>query len=184
MPFRARLNRLHREMWVPLPLETVFAFFSNPANLELVTPPWVGFRILSKLPVAMKKGLLLDYAIRIHGIPLKWRSEITEWEPPLRFADLQIKGPYAIWHHQHKFEARHGGTLVIDEVEYAIPLSWMPGSGLIERFLVRPDVEKIFAHRRGALLRHFGLPDNCSEPPGPDLFPGSPSPAPSSSPPR
>jgi ligand-binding SRPBCC domain-containing protein len=171
MALEPRLSRLHREMWVPLPLETVFAFFSNPANLELVTPPWVGFRILSRLPVEMKKGLLLDYAIRVHGIPLKWRSEITVWEPPFRFADVQLKGPYAVWHHEHRFEARHGGTLVTDEVEYAVPFSWMPGSSLVERFLVRPDVEKIFAHRRGALLRHFGLPDAPPGGHGPDLFP-------------
>ncbi len=172
MPFFPRLRKLHREMWVPLPLDTVFGFFSNPANLELVTPPWVGFRILSKLPVEMKPGALLDYAIRVHGIPLKWRSEITVWEPPFRFADLQLKGPYAVWHHEHRFEARHGGTLVVDDVEYAIPFSWMPGAQLVERFLVTPDVEKIFAHRRGALLRHFGLPDAPSPQNGPDLFPG------------
>lgn len=171
MALKPRLSHLLREMWVPLPLETVFAFFSNPANLELVTPPWVGFRILSKLPVEMKQGLLLDYAIRVHGIPLNWRSEITVWEPPLRFADVQLKGPYAVWHHEHRFEARHGGTLVTDEVEYAVPFSWMPGSSLVERFLVRPDVEKIFAHRRGALLRHFGLPDAPPGGHGPDLFP-------------
>jgi ligand-binding SRPBCC domain-containing protein len=169
------VSHLHREMWVPLPLETVFAFFSNPSNLERVTPPWVGFRILSKLPLEMKRGLLLDYAIRVHGIPLKWRSEITVWEPPFRFADLQIQGPYAVWHHEHRFEARHGGTLVTDAVEYAIPFSWMPGSGLVERFLVRPDLEKIFDHRRGALLRHFGLPDTPPEVQGPDLFPAKPS---------
>ena len=172
MPFKPRLRTLHREMWVPLPLDTVFGFFSNPANLEKVTPPWVGFRILSKLPVEMKPGALLDYAIRVHGIPLKWRSEITVWEPPYRFADLQLNGPYAVWHHQHRFEARHGGTLVTDDVEYAIPFSWMPGAQLVERFLVAPDVEKIFAHRRGALLRHFGLPEAPAEPHGPDLFPG------------
>lgn len=172
MLFQPRLRQLHREMWVPLPLDTVFGFFSNPANLELVTPPWVGFQILSKLPVEMKPGALLDYAIRVHGIPLKWRSEITVWEPPFHFADLQLKGPYAVWHHQHRFEARHGGTLVTDDVEYAIPFSWMPGAQLVERFLVTPDVEKIFAHRRGALLRHFGLPEAPAEQHGPDLFPG------------
>lgn len=176
MSFSPRIRHLHRELWVPLPLDTVFGFFSNPANLELVTPPWVGFRILTKLPFEMKTGAVLDYAIRVHGIPLRWRSEITEWQPPFKFADVQLKGPYAVWHHEHRFEARHGGTLVTDEVQYAIPFSWMPGSQWVEKFLVTPDVEKIFAHRRGALLRHFGLPDTVREPLGPDLFseePGS-----------
>jgi ligand-binding SRPBCC domain-containing protein len=173
MFFSPRLRQLHREMWVPLPLDTVFSFFSNPANLELVTPPWVGFKILSRLPVEMKTGAVLDYAIRVRGIPLRWRSEITDWQPPLRFSDLQIKGPYAVWHHEHRFEARHGGTLVTDDVRYAIPLSWMPGSRWVEKYLVSPDVEKIFAHRRGALLRHFGLPCDTRESHGPDLFSGT-----------
>lgn len=157
-------------MWVPLSLDTVFTFFSNPANLELITPPWIGFRILSQLPVEMKRGVLLDYAIRVRGIPLKWRSEITLWEPPHRFADVQLRGPYAVWHHEHRFEARHGGTLVTDEVQYALPLSWMPGAHWVERLLVRPDVEKIFAHRRSALLGHFGLPETTPGPQGADLF--------------
>jgi ligand-binding SRPBCC domain-containing protein len=170
MNLTPRLNQLHCEMWVPLPLETVFGFFSNPANLEVVTPPWVGFRILSKLPVVMKEGALLDYAIRVHGIPLRWRSEITVWEPPFRFADVQVKGPYAVWNHEHRFESRHGGTLVSDEVRYAIPFSWMPGSSLVERWLVAPDIDRIFAHRRTALLRHFGLPETPIQPNGPELF--------------
>ena len=161
-----KLN-LCKEQWVPIPLPEVFAFFSDPGNLSKMTPPWVGFKILTPAPIKMARGTLIDYEVRLHRIPMHWRSEITEWSPPHRFSDLQLKGPYSYWHHVHSFSASGEGTLVVDQVEYAIPLSWMPGAGLIEHFLVKPELERIFAHRRAALRRAFGLPEK-EEPPHED----------------
>ena len=150
---------------MPIGLTEVFAFFSNPQNLSKITPPSVGFKILTPSPIVMGPGTLIDYEVRIHGIPLHWRSEISEWNPPYKFADIQLKGPYAYWHHTHSFTASNGGTLVSDHIQYSVPLSWMPGAGLVERFFVRPELEKIFAHRRTALEAEFGLSTEGEIPP-------------------
>lgn len=152
------IRQIHCEQWLPLPLSEVFSFFSNAENLEQLTPPWVGFRILSPLPISMQQGTLIDYRIHLHGIPLTWRTEITVWEPPYRFVDLQLRGPYSLWKHEHLFAEKDGGTLVTDDIEYAIPLSWMPGASLIQRFFVQPDLDRIFEYRRQALSRHFAAP--------------------------
>jgi ligand-binding SRPBCC domain-containing protein len=154
----SNLKSIHEEQWVPFSLDKVFAFFSNAENLEKVTPPWVGFRILTSTPIVMAAGIMIDYEVRIHRLPMRWRSEITEWVPPHHFVDVQRKGPYSEWKHRHSFLELNGGTLVTDDVEYLVPLSWMPGAGLVERFLVRPELNRIFAHRRSALRTHFGLP--------------------------
>jgi len=122
-----------------------------------MTPPWVGFKILTPSPIVMGVGTIIDYEVRLHRIPMHWRSEITEWTPPLRFSDLQLKGPYSHWHHLHSFTEAEGGTLVVDEIEYAIPLGWMPGAWLVEKLLVKPELERIFAHRRSALRKEFNL---------------------------
>lgn len=105
----------------------------------------------------MDLGTLIDYEVRLHGIPMHWRSEITEWTPPYQFSDLQLKGPYAHWHHVHSFAESNGGTLVMDHIEYAVPFSWMPGAGLVEQYLVKPELERIFAHRSKTLRKEFGL---------------------------
>lgn len=159
---KPRTQKIHCQQKLPLPLEEVFSFFSNAENLEALTPPWVGFQILSPLPIEMKKGALIDYRIRVHGIPLVWRTEITEWAPPFRFVDEQLRGPYQLWRHEHRFESVEGGTLVSDDIEYCIPWSWMPGAGLVQRWFVQPDLDRIFAYRRRALLSHFGLPETDS----------------------
>ena len=156
--FTPKMRRIHQEQWVPVPLGDIFAFFSNAENLQKVTPPWVGFRILTPRPIVMAAGTIIDYEVRIHQIPMRWRSEITEWLPPHHFVDVQRKGPYSEWIHRHSFCELNGGTLVTDDVEYMVPFSWMPGAGLVERFLVRPELDRIFAHRRSALRMHFGLP--------------------------
>ena len=105
----------------------------------------------------MRTGAIIDYEVRIHGIPLRWRSEIADWNPPHRFVDIQLKGPYAYWHHTHSFTESNGGTLVADDIQYAVPMSWMPGVSLVERFFVTPELERIFSHRRTALDAAFGL---------------------------
>ncbi len=146
-----KLYTLDQEQWIPQPLAVVFSFFSTPANLDAITPDWVGFKILTPEPIEMRAGTLIDYRIKIHGIPMRWRTLISAWEPPLRFVDEQLVGPYRKWVHTHSFEERDGGTLCRDHVEYAVP-----GGALVHSLFVKPDVTRIFAHRRLALESRFG----------------------------
>ena len=127
---------LRAEMLVEQPLETVFEFFADAKQLERITPPILNFKILTPMPVEMKGGLLLDYQISIHKVPIKWRTEIAVWEPPYRFVDRQLKGPYHLWHHEHTFEETENGTLVKDKVIYK-PI----GGALVHKLLVRRDSE-------------------------------------------
>ena len=131
------------QLWLPLPREKIFPFFADAANLEAITPPWVNFQTLTPTPIEMKPGTLIDYRIKIHGIPVKWRTRINAWEPPYRFVDEQLRGPYRKWVHEHTFEEKDGGTLCSDRVEYAVPGGW-----LIDKLFVRRDVERIFAYRQ------------------------------------
>lgn len=142
---------LKSELWLPRPRSEVFPFFAAAENLEAITPPWLNFRILESTPPVMGRGTLIDYRLRIRGVPLRWQSEITAWEPPHRFVDEQRKGPYRTWIHEHRFEERDGGTLVLDTVRYAVP-----GGRFVDRLFVRRDVEAIFAYRRKQLLERFG----------------------------
>lgn len=136
-------------LWVPRPLDEVFQFFSDATNLQALTPPWLHFRILTPAPIAMHVGTLIDYRIRLHGIPISWQSEITDWSPPRQFVDEQRRGPYRRWVHQHTFGAEGIGTRVSDHVEFEVPFGWLSG-----RFVLR-DVEKIFAFRREVLVQRF-----------------------------
>jgi ligand-binding SRPBCC domain-containing protein len=138
------------EATVPRELDEVFTFFSDAANLERITPPWIRFQIASPCPVQTHVGTLIDYRLRIHGLPMKWRSEITAWEPPHRFVDEQRRGPYRFWRHEHVFESCTEGTRVIDNVHYGVP-----GGALIHALLVRRDVEAIFRYRQEALRAIF-----------------------------
>jgi ligand-binding SRPBCC domain-containing protein len=146
-----KTREFHSEILLPVPRETVFAFFSDPANLDLLTPPWLRFRIVTPPPIRMEVGALVDYRLRIRGLPVGWRSRIAVWDPPRVFVDEQVSGPYRLWHHEHGFEERDGGTLVTDRVRYAVPFDF-----LLHRFFVRPDIEKIFAFRADELARRFG----------------------------
>jgi len=151
--------QLQTELWLPAPLEQVFPFFADAHNLEALTPPWLSFELLTPGPLEMRKGLTLDSKLRVRGLPLRWRSEITAWEPPHRFVDEQRKGPYRLWVHEHAFEARDGGTLVRDRVNYAVP-----GGSLVQRWLVGPDLDRIFAYRRRHLEARFGAAANGRTP--------------------
>ena len=142
--------RFESDLWVPRPLDDVFAFFSDAANLEALTPQWLHFRILTPQPIAMRPGTLIDYRIRLHGIPISWQSEITDWSPPRQFVDEQRRGPYRRWIHTHTFAAEGIGTRVSDRVDFEVPFGWLAG-----RFVLR-DVEKIFAFRRRQLVKRFG----------------------------
>ena len=138
------------EIWLPRPRTEVFPFFADARNLGVITPPWVRFETLTPTPIDMRPGALIDYRIRLHGFPMRWRTEIETWEPPFRFTDRQLRGPYRLWHHTHTFEERDGGTLCRDEVRYAV---W--GGALVERFFVRGDIRRIFAFRREKLTELF-----------------------------
>jgi ligand-binding SRPBCC domain-containing protein len=141
--------RMHRDALVHAPLAEAFAFFANAANLERLTPPWLGFSILSATPVLMRAGLEIQYRIRLYGVPIRWVSVIDVWEPGVRFVDRQVSGPYVWWRHEHRFEPAGDATRVIDKVEYVPRGAWVTG-----RF-VRRDVERIFEYRQHALQRIF-----------------------------
>jgi ligand-binding SRPBCC domain-containing protein len=140
----------HQELWLPRRRDEVFPFFADACNLETLTPPWLSFRILTPAPVAMRSGTLIDYQLRVHGLPLRWRSEITAWDAPHRFVDEQRRGPYRLWIHEHRFEEHNSGTLCVDHVRYAVF-----GGRLVEWLFVRRDLERIFAFRRAKLLELF-----------------------------
>jgi ligand-binding SRPBCC domain-containing protein len=139
------------ELWLPRPVDEVFPFFAAARNLETITPPWLKFEVMTPEPIEMKPGTLIDYRIRVHGFPIRWRTEIREWEPPHRFVDVQLRGPYTLWHHTHTFAAREGGTVCRDEVRYR-----PRGGALMNRLFVRRDVEQIFLYRQKRLREIFG----------------------------
>jgi ligand-binding SRPBCC domain-containing protein len=151
-----KVCKLFSELWLPLPPEDVFPFFAEARNLEQITPPWLSFHVLAQHPPEMGAGTVIDYRLRLHGIPLRWRSEITVWEPPRRFVDVQRRGPYRLWEHEHLFLPKDGGTLVQDRVRYAVPGGSLLAP-LVDRLLVRPDLERIFAYRRQRLKEIFGV---------------------------
>ena len=145
--------RLESELWLPRPRAEVFPFFANAFNLQTLTPPFLNFRVVTPSPIEMRVGLRIDYRLRLHGLPLRWQSEITVWEPPHRFVDEQRRGPYRRRVHEHRFEGRQDGTQVSDSVHYAVY-----GGRLIERLFVRHDVQNIFAYRHQRLLEIFASP--------------------------
>lgn len=148
-----KIREFQSEIWLPLPPAELFPFFADAANLDAITPPWMDFRIVTPRPIEMREGTLIDYRLRVRGIPLRWRTRINAWQPPHRFADEQLRGPYRQWIHEHTFEAKDGGTLARDAVRYAVPFDF-----IAHRWLVRPDVERIFAYRAEALQRLFSDP--------------------------
>ncbi|HTG72338.1 MAG TPA: SRPBCC family protein [Terriglobia bacterium] len=141
---------LKAEQWIPRTPEELFPFFGDAQNLETLTPPWLHFRIDTS-PNEMQAGARIDYHLRVHGIPIQWQSEISVWEPPFRFVDIQTHGPYRAWIHEHTFEPRNGGTLMRDHVQYAVL-----GGTLVRKLLVAPDLDEIFKYRRARLGSIFG----------------------------
>ena len=136
---------LQRELCVPHSLPKVFDFFSRAENLERITPPWMRFRILTPLPIPMTQGTTISYALRVRGIPLRWLTEIEQWNPPYEFVDFQAKGPYKLWHHTHRFSEVEGGTSIVDIVRYALPFGLL--GRLVHRLQVARDLEQIFDYR-------------------------------------
>ncbi len=141
---------LNLELCLPLPRHELFPFFAEARNLETLTPPWLRFEVLTPAPIQMQAGVRIDYQLRLHGLPLRWQSEITAWDPPHRFVDEQRRGPYRRWIHEHRFEEHTGGTRCVDHVRYAVF-----GGGLIERLFICRDLERIFAFRQATLRKLF-----------------------------
>lgn len=149
-----RVYLLQRRQRVEVSAERAFAVYADSSNLEPMTPPWLHFSVTSPQPIAMGAGTLLDYRLRLHGFPIRWRTRIETWEPPHRFTDTQLRGPYAIWEHTHEFEpVTGGGCEMRDTVRYAIPYG--PLGELAHRLFVRRDLERIFDFRRDAFAAHF-----------------------------
>lgn len=149
-----RVHLLERSQRVEVPVEQAFAFYGDDRNLEPLTPPWLHFEVTTPRPLTMGANTLLEYRLRLHGVPLRWRTRIETWEPPHRFVDFQEKGPYSLWEHTHLFEADGEGTTVIhDRVRYALPLG--PLGSLAHRLFVRVDLERIFDYRRNAVAERL-----------------------------
>lgn len=142
---------LDRSLWVPHPLSSVFPFFADAKNLEQLTPDWLRFQILSPLPIEMRVGALIDYRIRLYKIPMRWRTLISAWEPPHRFVDEQIRGPYSLWRHEHTFVEKDGGTLLEDHVHYRAPLGFIAHPLMVNR-----QLQRIFDYRTEVIRRLFG----------------------------
>lgn len=142
---------LETELRLPLPPDELFPFFSDARNLERLTPPLLRFRVVTPEPIELRAGTRIDYRLTVRGVPLRWKSEITAWEPPHRFVDEQLRGPYKTWIHEHTFVADGGGTLAIDRVRYD-----HFGGRLINRWIVAPDLRRIFAYRQQMLRELFG----------------------------
>lgn len=141
------MHVLRREQRLEAPPEAVFPFFADARNLEAITPPLLRFRLLTPEPIAMGVGTFLQYALRLHGVPVRWDTLIQEWEPPARFVDVQVRGPYRLWHHTHELVALEGGaaTLMRDTVGYSVGFGAL--GELARRALVVRDLEAIFAFR-------------------------------------
>jgi len=149
-----KFHTLRREQWIPRPIDEVFAFFADARNLEEITPPWLGFRILAMDSGPISEGTEIRYRLRLHGIPIHWRTEIRQWAAPHRFIDVQRSGPYSLWHHTHRFDAREGGTRMIDVVRYTLPFG--PLGRLVHAVKVRGDVRRIFDYRLRRIHELFG----------------------------
>lgn len=149
-----KIHTLKKEQIVPRALDEVFAFFERPENLARITPPWLGFRILTPSPIVMEWGAEFEYTVRVMGVRIRWKSLISDYQPPFRFVDEQTRGPYAYWHHTHTFVEVDAGTRVGDEVRYAMPFG-MIGT-VVQRLAVRRQLEDIFSYRSKVIGEIFG----------------------------
>jgi ligand-binding SRPBCC domain-containing protein len=144
--------RLEREEWLPRPVDEVYRFFSRPENLQLITPSWLDFRSVDA-PQALVAGSLIRYRLRWRWVPIRWTTEISEWNPPHGFVDREVSGPYALWNHEHWFAEYEGGTTMRDRVTYALPLGW--AGRLAHAVVVQRDLETMFDFRSETMRRLF-----------------------------
>jgi ligand-binding SRPBCC domain-containing protein len=149
-----RVHVLEREQRIAAPPAEVFPFFEDAYNLEAITPPFLGFRVVTPRPIEMSAGALIDYWLRLHGLPVRWRTRIEAFEPPHVFIDAQISGPYRLWHHTHVFEPDgRGGTIMRDRVRYALPFG--PFGAIAHLLFVKRDLRRIFDFRQEMVARRL-----------------------------
>jgi ligand-binding SRPBCC domain-containing protein len=151
------MHTFRRAQFVPRPLDEVFAFFSNAANLEALTPPWLRFRMLTPLPIEMRAGAIIDYRLTVRALPITWKTEIIDWEPNQRFVDIQRKGPYRTWVHTHSFERHNGGTAITDDIEYQLPFGLL--GRIANTLVVQGDLKRIFGYRQLRIAEIFTSPE-------------------------
>jgi ligand-binding SRPBCC domain-containing protein len=147
------MKRFKTEQQIDKPIDEVFSFFAKVENLERITPAWLNFKIITPLPVEMRSGTKIDYQIKLYGVPLNWKTEITRWDPPSLFIDTQLKGPYSAWIHEHRFAEQDGKTIMHDTVDYDIPAGFL--TPLINKFFIEKQINAIFAYRRREIERYF-----------------------------
>ena len=146
---------LERQQRIEMPITAVFAFYGDAFNLERITPPLLRFEVTTPRPIEMGVGTLIEYRLKLHRVPVRWRTRIEAWEPPRRFVDVQVRGPYSLWEHTHTFEEDGPeATIIRDRVRYSIPFG--PLGQLADRLLVRRDLKQIFDYRRDAVEREMG----------------------------
>ncbi len=151
---------LESRVWLARPRPEVFAFFADPRNLARVLPASLGFRV-ERAPSTLAPGAILDLSVRWLGMRLGWRSYIREYDPPFRFVDVQVRGPYARWEHRHRFLEDEGATLVEDRVTYRLPGG--PLGRVAHALVVGRQLRAMWSYRRrkldeliGPVLRHDG----------------------------
>ena len=147
-------HHLRREITLPLPPDQLFRFFERPENLALLTPPEMGFQIMTPGPLEMRQGAVIDYSVGIFGVRMHWRTLIAEYDPPYRFVDMQLKGPYKLWHHTHRFEPHPEGTLMHDRVVYVLPFGIL--GRLMHSLVVKKQLNDIFSFRERVIKEYFG----------------------------
>jgi ligand-binding SRPBCC domain-containing protein len=151
-----RSYRLLRTQTIPRPRDEVFAFFSDASNLQRITPPFVGFEIVTRGPLVIEAGTCIDYRLKLYGIPVRWKTRIETFVPGALFTDVQVSGPYRRWHHTHAFTDMDVGTRMDDTVDYELPFGLL---GAIARALfVARSLEKIFDYRAEQIRAMFGPP--------------------------
>jgi ligand-binding SRPBCC domain-containing protein len=153
-PFDMKVYELHREIWIPRPRPVVFDFFSRAENLERITPPWLRFRIDTPQPVDMRVGATILYSLRVRGLPVRWLTGIERWNPPVEFVDVQLKGPYKLWRHTHRFTEVNGGTSITDTVQYALPFGVI--GRMVHRLHVAGELARIFDYRADRVRTFLG----------------------------
>jgi ligand-binding SRPBCC domain-containing protein len=147
------MHHFHSEQWIGRPVDEVFAFFSDANNLEAITPRQLNFHILTPGPIRLAAGARIDYQLKLYGIPLKWATLIESWDPPHQFVDVQLRGPYKMWRHTHRFVSEGAGTRIVDDVDNELPFG--PLGRLVDVLRTRREVAGIFAHRSVDIARRF-----------------------------
>ncbi len=149
-----RVYVLERRRRLELPLQRAFEFYAEARNLAVITPPWMGFEVITPGPIEMRPGALIDYRMKPHGVPVRWRTRIDVWEPPVRFVDVQVRGPYALWEHRHTFEPDGEQAVVIgDRVRYSIPLGSLGQAA--HAMFVKRNLKRVFDYRERAVAERL-----------------------------